>query len=175
MSPGRRRLQTALRIARVLTGALLAGSLLEFLGVPAGMLLGGMIGAAVANHRWTPRTVPAVLPMSLRYAGLIGLGSVTGMMVTVESLRATAVIAGPVAGAYLVFIALNLLFVGFLVHKYDVDPVSAVLAVTPGGLSEVTVMAIEKDARIALVLSVHAVRVLVIVLVLLPIVVLVVS
>lgn len=175
MSQGRRRLRTALRIARVLTGAVLVGSLLELFGVPAGMLLGAMIGAALANQRWTPRTVPVMLPMPLRYAGLIGLGCVTGMLVTVESLRATAVIAGPVAGAYLAFIALNLLFVGFLVHRYDVDPVSAVLAVAPGGLSEVTSMALEKNARLALVLSVHAVRVLVIVLVLLPIVLVVIA
>ncbi len=145
------------------------GTLFEVLGVPAGMLLGSIIGAAVVNQRWRARWKPAEVPMPLRQAGLVTMGFVTGVLLTVESLTSTALIALPVAGAYLLISGLNLGLVTLLMSRYGVDPATAAFAVIPGGLGEVMAMAMDRGAETTVVLTVHAVRLFTLVLILLPI------
>ncbi|MET9711704.1 AbrB family transcriptional regulator [Nocardiopsis alba] len=160
----------ALDVLRLLAGAAVVGSLLELLGVPAGMLLGSAIGAALANQKWTPRLRPTTFPRPLRYVGLLLVGLVSGVLLTMESLGSTASVALPVIAAYLGLAMVNLLVIALLMARYDVDPATAVLAVTPGGLAEVTSLAIDKGARMGVVMTVHSVRLLTIVFVFLPIV-----
>lgn len=162
-------------IVKLLLGGVSVGSALELLGVPAGMLIGSIIGSALVNQPWTRRMKPARLPILARQIGLITVGLAAGVLLTVDSLLNTAAIALPVVLAYLGLTALNLIFITVLMSRYQVDPVTAVLAVTPGGLAEVTSIAIDKGAQVAVVLSVHAVRLFSLVLVILPILLLVLS
>lgn len=147
----------------------MVGLLFELIGVPAGMLLGSAVGAAVCNQSWTRRIRRVEFPISLRQVGFIALGLVSGTMLTVNSVVSTATIALPIVVAYLVLGGLNLALVTMLMRRYDIDPATAVLAVTPGGLGEVTALAIDKGAQVGVVLTVHAVRLFVLVFLLLPV------
>lgn len=155
--------------ARLLAGAAMVGSLLEVLGVPAGMLLGSVVGAALVNQPWLLRVKPVGFPPVLRHGGLVAVGLAAGALLTVESLLDTAAIAIPVALAYLALAVLNLVLITLLMARYGIDPVTAVLAVTPGGLAEVTSVAIDTGAQLGVVLCVHSVRLFTLVLILLPI------
>lgn len=169
------RLTQLLGIGKLLLGGLSVGSVLELMGVPAGMLIGSVVGAALVNQPWTRRMRPASLPIVLRQIGLTTVGLAAGVLLSLDSLLSTAAIALPVVLAYLALTALNLVFVTVLMTRYQVDPVTAVLAVTPGGLAEVTSIAVDKGAQVGVVLSVHAVRLFSLVLVILPILLLVLS
>lgn len=169
MHKGRHLRKRVLGVIRLLLGGLAGGSLLELLDVPAGMLLGSVVGAALVNQRWGGRLTPAVFPPFLRQLGFVAVGLAAGVLLTVESLVNTGSIAIPVTLAYLALGVLNLLFATILMARYGVDSVTAVLALTPGGLAEVSTIALEKDAQVGVVLSVHAVRLFTLVLVVLPI------
>lgn len=158
-----------LAVARLLAGAAVVGSLFELMGIPAGMLLGSAVGAALVNQPWFSRIKPTTFPRPMRHIGLIVIGLVSGVLLTLESITSTAVVAPPVIAAYLCLAVVNLLVVTLLMARYDVDPATAVLAVTPGGLAEVTSVAIDKGAQMGVVMTVHAVRLFTLVLVLLPI------
>lgn len=170
MAGGREsRWEQALGTLRLLVGAVVVGAAFELAGIPAGMLLGSAVGAALANQPWFQRLRPAAFPRPLRHVGMIFVGLVSGVLLTVESITSTAIVALPVVVAYLGLAALNLLLIALLMARYDVDPATAVLAVTPGGLAEVTAVAMDKGAQMGVVLTVHAVRMFTLVLVLLPI------
>jgi len=156
-------------VARLLVGAVVVGGLFEYLGIPAGMLLGSAIGAALVNQPGMPRMRPVAFPRALRQTGLVAIGVVSGVMLTVDSLASTAAVALPVAGAYLALGVVNLVFITLLMSRYSVDPATAVLTVTPGGLSEVSSLAIDKGARLGVVLTVHAVRLFALVFLVLPV------
>lgn len=156
-------------VARLLLCAGLCGLAFEWLNVPAGMMLGAAVGSALANQPAITRMPRAEIPLWLRNLALMTIGVASGALLTWESLRTTAVVAVPVVGAYLVIVLMNLLFVALLMSKYRVDPITAVLAVTPGGLAEVMGMALDRGAQISIVLTVHTVRLFALVLVLLPI------
>lgn len=158
-----------LAVTRLLVGAVAIGSLFELMGIPAGMLLGSAAGAALANQPWFGRIEPTTFPRPMRHIGLILIGLVSGVLLTVESITSTAGVALPVIVAYLGLAVVNLLVITLLMARYDVDPATAVLAVTPGGLAEVTSVAIDKGAQMGVVMTVHAVRLFTLVLVLLPI------
>lgn len=162
-----------LSVARLFLGALTVGTAFELLGIPAGMLLGAIIGAALSNQPWTTNWRPTRLPRPFRSVGLIILGIVTGLMLTWESLASTATIALPVAVSYFGLGVLNTLFAWFLMERYRVGPATAIFSVTPGGFGEVLSLAMERNAQIPIVLSVHAVRIMLLVLAIIPITLLV--
>lgn len=100
---------------------------------------------------------------------MIIIGLISGVLLTVDSLAGTAAVALPITLAYLGLGALSLLFISFLMARYGADPAPAVLAVTPGGLGEITSIAIDKGAHLGLVITIHSVRLFTIVLLILPV------
>ena len=56
-------------------------------------------------------------------------------------------------------------------RRYDVDPLTAVLACAPGGVSEIAITASQLGAEVGIVLAIHTVRVLAVVLLVLPVLV----
>lgn len=167
--PEQSRWGTVLGLGRLLLCAALVGLIFEWIGVPAGMLLGAAVGAAVANQPAITRMRRVEFPGSLRRLALITIGLISGVLLTVGSLKTTAAVALPIVGAYLLVWAVNLLFIALLMKRYRLDPATAVLAVIPGGLAELMGLAIDKDAQISVVLTIHTVRLFAIVLLLLPI------
>ena len=167
--PEQSRSRSALGLGRLLLGALVVGLLFEWMGVPAGMMLGAAVGAALMNQPAISRMKRVEFPRSMRQLALIAIGLVSGVLLTVGSLRSTANIALPIVGAYLLVWVIMLGFIALLMKRYRLDPATAVLSVIPGGLAEVMGLALDKKAQISVVLTIHSVRLFAIVLVLLPI------
>lgn len=157
-----------LRIGRVFAGAVSLALILEILNVPAAILVGAIVGSALANQEWG-RFKKVELPKHTRTVGFIIVGCVSGVMLTVDTLAVLAIVVLPIVVAYLAVGGINIIFVTLLMRKYGVDPITAVLATTPGGVSEISGIALDKGANLSLVLTVHSVRFIVIVLGILPI------
>ena len=143
------------------------------LRVPAGPLIGAVLGTAAVNRVFPARGGCRRLPAPVRTTGLVLLGCVAGARLDTMTLHTLGRIAVPVAGALVLLLLVDLALAALLVRRYGVDPLSAVLACAPGGLSEIAVTANELGARMGVVLAIHTVRVLTVVLLVLPLLVVV--
>lgn len=163
------------RAAALLAGGTAGAAALTAVHLPAGPLVGAVVGSALVRRygesvrpdgRWT-------LPSPVRLVGLVLLGCVAGVRLDADTLRTLGRIALPLGGAVVALLLVNVAVATVLVRRYRIDPVTAVFACAPGGVSELAVTAQEKGARLEVVLAVHMVRVITVVLVVLPLLVLV--
>jgi uncharacterized protein len=142
------------------------GLLLTWLQVPAGTLLGSVLGAAVATGGVRPGQQR--FNAAVRVVGLVLLGCVSAARLDPDSFGTLVRLFLPVVVGVAGLLALNVLLARWLVRRHGVDPTTAVLACAPGGFSELSVMAVREGADVATVAVVHMVRVLVVVLVVVP-------
>ena len=163
MSPG----PSARRTASVLLASVAGAAVLTLLRLPAGALIGAVIGAAVVN-RIAPRQGAASTGAWVRVTGLILLGCVAGARLDHATLVILARMTVPLLAAVVGLLVLDALLAWVLVRHYGVDPLTAVMACAPGGVSEIALTAAQAGARMGVVLAVHGVRVLVVVTVALP-------
>jgi uncharacterized protein len=152
-------------LAPVAAGAA-GGLLLTWLQVPAGTLLGAVLGSALATggsragqHRFNA---------AVRVVGLVLLGCVSAARLEPDTLHTMLRICLPVVAGVVALLVLNVLLARWLVRRHHVDPTTAVLACAPGGFSELSVMAVREGADVGTVAVVHIVRVLVVVLLVVP-------
>lgn len=148
----------------LLVGGTAGAVSLATLGVPAGGIIGAVLGSALARM---VRDV-SVPTKSLRIPGLVLLGIAAGLRLDGQTLRQLAELAVPLGVSIVVLLAVQYLLAWFLVARFAVDPVTAMLATAPGGVSEIASMADELGARAGLVTAIHVVRVIVVVVVVLP-------
>ena len=157
------------RSAQLLAGATLGAGLLTFLHVPAGAIVGAVLGSAAMNTARPGKP----LGRRARIGGLVLLGSIAGVRLDQQSLAVLGTLLVPlVVGALLLLLLAALLGLA-LARWFGLDPVTALFACAPGGASEIALMAEDAGARTDVVLAVHLVRVLLVVLVVLPVLVLV--
>lgn len=174
-----------LNAAVLLAGGLSGAALLTLLHVPAGALLGAVAGSmavngltgAVASARAPAGSSPTrrTLPRAVRIVGQVLLGVLAGARLDEASLQVLLSALVPVAIAAIVLIGTSLVAARYLFSRYRVDPLTAVMATAPGGVSELASVAEERGAAMHVVMAVHLLRVLLVVLVALPIAVLVVG
>lgn len=145
----------------VLAGAFAGGIAAEVLRVPAGAVLGALLGALAVNLlRPGPR-----LPRPYREGGKILLGTVVGLSFAPELLAIVGELVVPVAVGILILILAGL-GVSLVLHRvFGWDMPTALYASTPGGLSELALTSEEVGARTHVVVAVHTVRVITIVIV----------
>ena len=152
----------------VLVAATVGGVLLRLTGLQGGLALGAMLGAAVFTLARGQDAVP--VPPLAQDAALVVLGAVIGAGVTrsvlgdLRALLVPAVVAGAAIILAGVAIALTLRWFG-------VAPGDDVLATSPGALSAVIAIAVDRGVAPAEVALFHLVRLLM-VLATLPLVVL---
>lgn len=148
----------------VLAAGLAGASGLTLLGVPAGGIIGAVLGSAAASVRHEePRSQPA-----LRTIGLVLLGTAAALRLNRHTLAVILDVAGPLLAAIAGLVALNVAL-AFVLHRWlGLDPVTALLAAAPGGVSEIAGMADAMGAQLAIVVAIHVVRVVAVVLVALP-------
>lgn len=163
------------RAGALLVGGAAGAGVLTALHLPAGTLVGAVVGSALVR-RYGERVRPGgrwTLPSPVRVVGLVLLGCVAGARLDTDTLRTLGRVALPLGGAVLALVLVNVAIAVVLVRRYRIDPVTAVIACAPGGVSELAVTAQEKGARLEVVLAIHMVRVITVVLVVLPLLVLV--
>lgn len=159
------------RLARLLAGALAGALVFTALRIPAATVVGSVVGSALVNRWWPAEFRHPAPAKALRTVGLVLLGCVAGARLDADTLRTIAELALPLLTGVALLLVLELLLAALLIARYGIDPVTAVLAFAPGGLSEIAFTAREAGARMSVVLAVHMVRVLAVVLLLLPVLV----
>jgi len=136
----------------------LCGSVLGLLfwqiGVPAGAIIGAMLGSALYNI-WSAK---AFFPPGLRLPLQIIAGTFIGMRMDRESLFAMNEIIIPVIILFFGVILMTVI-TSFLMHKIaKLDLFTSVLASTPGGLSEMSLLADDLGANAPKVAVLHMAR-----------------
>jgi uncharacterized protein len=158
--PGHRAPAGALAVG----GGLVGATLLVLLNVPAGGIVGAVAGSAVtAGFRGRPPP-----PYGVRVVGLVLLGCAAGVRLDLQTLETLVHLIVPLLVAVGLLLALDVGLATVLVRRYAVDPVTALLACAPGGVSEMSVLADQANARTGIVIAIHVVRVATVVLVALP-------
>lgn len=145
-----------MEIARSLAIAVSVAFLFERLGVPAGALIGAMVGVATLGLAGAPTSGPGSL---LRFGAFVVIGWELGSQVTKETLVSVRQAAMPmlvVVGGLL--IASGLL--ALVLRRAGLDPVTAFLAASPGGLSQMAALSTEFGANAVLVSVVHLIRII---------------
>lgn len=143
-------------------GLVLAGILIGRLGrIPAGALLLPMVaGAALHSQGWVEITLPPWL-LGFAYASL---GWYIGLRFTPETLRHTLRAVPQVLVAIVGLMALCGASAWVLYAWAGVDPLSAYLATSPGGLDSVAVIATGSGCDVAFVMSLQTLRLFAVVL-----------
>lgn len=131
------------------------------LGLPAGALVGpALLGAAlgllgVRHADWPP------LVLFLSYAAI---GIEVGLQFNLQAIRTLGKLAPVLLASTLALVGSAALLAWVLTLLTGIDMFSAYLATTPGGLNMVTIVALESNANVPLVLTVGLLRFLVIML-----------
>lgn len=152
----------------VLVAATVGGVLLRLTGLQGGLALGAMLGAAVFTLVRGQDAVP--VPPLAQDAALVVLGAVIGAGVTrsvLGDLRAL-LLPAVVAGAAIILAGIA---IALALRWFGVAPGDDVLATSPGALSAVIAIAVDRGVAPAEVALFHLVRLLM-VLATLPLVVL---
>jgi membrane AbrB-like protein len=131
------------------------------LRIPAGALLGPMVLGAVLHGTGLVRIA---IPAELLDAAYVAIGLTIGLQYTPATVRYALRILPQLLASTLVLIALCAGSAALLALAVRVDPLTAYLATTPGGLDSVTVIALGSGANVPLVLAVQALRVFVVIL-----------
>jgi uncharacterized protein len=136
--------------------------LARFLSVPAGGLLWPLAVAVALAATGVLGTVS--VPAWLQWPAYAVIGVQVGLRFTRESLRSIASMLPAVVGLIVALVVACAGLGWLLVLATDVDPLTAYLATTPGGLFAVLATALDSDADAAYVLALQVVRLLVILL-----------
>jgi membrane AbrB-like protein len=133
-----------------------AAALLHWMNFPAGALIGAMAG--MATLKLSGVQVPD-MPGLIRFAALLVIGWDLG---TRFSRQLIGAISGSIVPLVLVVTAFVVMgwFLAWMLWKLGVmDPVTAVLATSPGGLVQMGALTTEMEANTALVVGFHLLRI----------------
>lgn len=133
------------------------GALFLFLNLPGGLISGAMIAVGIAAIAGRPLGMPPVLTQSV----LLLLGISLGSLVSQQMLHNMA--AYPLTIALLALATFCSTFGSsiYLQRFHGWDKTSALLAGTPGALSQITMLAAEKGADVAAIAVVQTMRVII--------------
>ncbi|MDP3077967.1 AbrB family transcriptional regulator [Bradyrhizobium sp.] len=146
-----------LHVAETLAIGVGGGALFLSLNLPGGLISGAMIAVGIAAIAGRPLSLPAVLTQSV----LLLLGISLGSLVSQQMLHNMA--AYPLTIALLALATFCSTFGSsiYLQRFHGWDKTSALLAGTPGALSQITMLAAEKGADVAAIAVVQTMRVII--------------
>lgn len=146
-----------LHVAETLAIGVGGGALFLFLNLPGGLISGAMIAVGIAAIAGRPLGMPPVLTQSV----LLLLGISLGSLVSQQMLHNMA--AYPLTIALLALATFCSTFGSsiYLQRFHGWDKTSALLAGTPGALSQITMLAAEKGADVAAIAVVQTMRVII--------------
>jgi membrane AbrB-like protein len=158
VSTAARRIETLSRVAETRAFAAAGGVTLGLAGMPAGYLSGAILAAAAAALAGRPLLMPPLLTRAI----FVVIGISLGAVVTPQTLHGMASYPASIA---ILIVAMLCVSIGgaaylHLVHRWQL--LSAYLASSPGGMSQVLVVAAELDADLRAIAIVQTMRVVII-------------
>lgn len=136
--------------------AVAGGLALHLLGVPAGPLLGAMLGVALLRASGTEADG---LPAAVRVGAFIVIGWEVGQGVTKDVTALLMKSALPILAVVLLLLVFGALLAVVLVRLAPVDGATAFLSTSPGSLSTMTALGAATGANATFVVTVHVLRV----------------
>ena len=145
--------------------AVFGGAAGKWLSLPAGPLIGAMVGSGAVTILVGEPKLPAGL---IRTFGQVGVGIIIARSITKEVLVGFVELLGPLALLTVGMIGGSLLLAVLLHRIAGFAPMTCMLAASPGGLSQIASIADEFGADPVIVSLIQTVRLLSIILVLPP-------
>lgn len=142
-------------LVRTILPALVGALVFERLKVPAGALIGAMLGVAAVNLTGLG-TVAA--PGWLRFAALASIGWVLGQQFSADTLRTVRSALLPTLIVVVTLMTTGLLL-AWALAAMGFDAPTAFLAASPGGISQMAIISAEVGADPVVVATVHLVRI----------------
>jgi membrane AbrB-like protein len=151
--------RTLLENAETLLIALAGGLAFTYFELPAGLVSGSVLAVAAAALLGRPVKLPLVLA---RFCSVV-IGILLGAVVTPETLRGVTTWPASIALLMLCSVAMILATMSYLrlVHRWD--PLSALLASSPGALAQAIALATELGGDLRAIAIVQTVRILLLV------------
>lgn len=146
------------RLVETLAIAAIGGVPLGLAGFPAGYLSGAILTVGAVALAGRPLLMPQLLTRSI----FIVLGISLGAVVTPETLHGIATYPVSIAVLIVAMICISVAGTVYLMLVHHWDLLSAYLATSPGGLSQVLVVAAELGAELRSVAIVQSMRVVII-------------
>lgn len=141
----------------VLAAAAAGGLLAQWVGIPGGLIVGAMVGAAAMQ---LTRGGGAVhVPDPVQAVSFLILGAAIGSSITRDTLTALRAALVPAVLASVLIIVAGVL-IALLLRRLDMAPAGDVLATSPGNLSAIIAIAAERKTGAAEVALFHTVRVI---------------
>jgi uncharacterized protein len=129
------------------------GLVLKF---PAGVLVGSMLGVGLVNV-FSSMEVPN-FPSEVRFLLQLGLGILLGSKLTIETLYTFKDLWRPALICAAVAIATGVLC-GLLISRYlGVEELTAFLGTAPGGIADMSLIALDMGAKGSTVVVMHLIR-----------------
>lgn len=156
-----RRLPLVLRVLAISAGAAAGMWLLDKAGVPSSIMIGAMIGTLIVNITFGEVSFPEKTGLILQ----MFTGTYIGTTINRQQLFS---LGGMLPGVVLMIAAFLIctILLGILLYKYmDIDLGTALFACAPGGISDMALIAIDMGADIAVVVSLHTIRLITLVIV----------
>jgi membrane AbrB-like protein len=144
-----------LHTLETLVVAAAGGILLTWLGFPAGLVTGSLLGVATAALVGRPVTVP--LPLSRVISVLVGIS--LGAVVSPETLKGLALFPLSVAVLAVSTVCMIMATSAYLRYVHGWDPLSALFGASPGALAQVMALSAEYKADMRAIAIVQTMRV----------------
>jgi uncharacterized protein len=136
--------------------AVSAAFLLNWINFPAGALIGAMVG--IAGLKLSGVSVPEV-PGAIRFVALIVIGWDLGTRFSRELLAAVSGNLVPLVLVVAAFLVMGWVLAWALWKLGLMDPATAVLATSPGGLVQMGALTSDIESNAALVVGFHLLRI----------------
>ena len=149
-------------LALTILGAVAAGWLCNVLGIPAGSLIGPMV--VVAAVKLSGTGLPDV-PSTGKFGAFVVLGWLLGQDIEPTIVRTLASTVKPILITVAVLLVTGACLAWFLYTIGGIDKVTAFLATSPGGVTQMAALAADSGADVGLVVGLHLVRIVAVVLV----------
>ncbi|MEL7565309.1 MAG: AbrB family transcriptional regulator [Dehalobacterium sp.] len=154
-----------IKLATILS-AITGGLLLTYLNIPAGAMVGAMLGTALIQVKQSDKME---IPLKVRRIVRMMMGAYVGLGITEEGIRQVHDIIWPAVMTIVGMILLTLVTMIMLHKLYGWDLKMAILSSTPAGLSEIGMNAEDFQTDPVPITTVHLFR-LVTILVTVPII-----
>lgn len=145
--------QSFIKIFLTMSISGICGILLMKLNFPAGALLGSMLGCMITNELKI-----TVLPKHTKHVVQIGAGILVGSKMNLEVIQSLSNFFLPIV-ALILGQLLSTIVLAYIIHRrWKIDFITILMAVSPGGIQELGIMAQDMNCDLGIITLFHTVR-----------------